>query len=61
MSCDAVVAQSFRALAAGRAQVVTGWKNKLLTALSSRVPKPLAARGSTVVLKKYRLKQANLS
>jgi short-subunit dehydrogenase len=61
MSGDAVVMQSFRALAAGRAQVVTGWKNKLLTALSSKVPKPLAARGSTVVLKKYRLKQANPS
>jgi len=57
MSCDAVVAQSFRALAAGRAQVVTGWKNKLLTALSSKVPKPLAARGSAVALKKFRLKQ----
>jgi len=58
MTCDAVVTQTWRALAAGRAQVVTGWKNKVLTALSSKVPKPLAARGSAVVLKKFRLKQA---
>jgi short-subunit dehydrogenase len=58
MTCDAVVNESFRALAAGRAQVVTGWKNKILTALSSKVPKPLATRGSAVVLKKFRLKQA---
>jgi short-subunit dehydrogenase len=61
MTCDAVVTQTWRALAAGRAQVVTGWKNKVLTALSSKVPKPLAARGSAVVLKKFRLKVAGQS
>jgi short-subunit dehydrogenase len=58
MTCDQVVRASFRALAAGRSQVVTGWKNQLLVAFSSKVPKPLAARGSAAVLKKYRLKQA---
>lgn len=57
MTCDEVVGISLRALAAGRAMVVTGWKNKVLTALSARVPKPLAARGSARVLARYRLKQ----
>ena len=57
MTCDEVVDASFRALAAGRAQVVTGWKNKALVMFCARVPKPLAARGSAVMLKKYRLKQ----
>ena len=58
MTCDQVVGASLRALAAGRAQVVTGWKNKLLVMMSARVPKPLAARGSTLVLAKFRLKKA---
>ncbi len=58
MTCDAVVGAAFRALAAGRAQVVTGWKNKLLVAFSAKIPKPLAARGSAVALEKFRLKQA---
>jgi short-subunit dehydrogenase len=57
MTCDGVVRETFDALASGRAQVVTGWKNKLLVACSARVPKPLAARGSAVMLKKFRLKQ----
>jgi len=58
MSCEAVVMAALRALAAGRSQVVTGWKNKLQTFASSPVPKPLAARVAGVVLAAYRQKQA---
>ncbi len=61
MTCDEVVAQSWRALAAGRAQVVAGWKNWAMTAFTSKIPKPLAARGSAIVLKKFRLKVAGQS
>ncbi len=61
MTCDAVVAQSFRALTAGRAQVVTGWKNQVMVAFSARLPKPLAARGSAVALKKFRLPEGGPS
>ncbi|MEI6862347.1 MAG: SDR family NAD(P)-dependent oxidoreductase [Verrucomicrobiota bacterium] len=57
MTCDEVVDAAFHALVAERAQVVTGWKNKVLAMFSARMPKPLAARGSAVMLKKYRLKQ----
>jgi short-subunit dehydrogenase len=57
MSAEAVVMAALRALAAGRSQVVTGWKNKLTTFASSPVPKPLAARVAGVALAAYRRKQ----
>lgn len=50
-----VVRESLQALAAGKAQVVTGWKNKLMTAVSSKFPKPLVARVSARVLARWRL------
>ena len=40
---DAVVQESLRALASGKALVVTGWLNKLQVALSSRLPRALVA------------------
>lgn len=52
---DEVVTESLRALARGKAQVVTGWKNKVLAALSSKLPKPLAARISAKILARWRL------
>ncbi|HNC23016.1 MAG TPA: SDR family NAD(P)-dependent oxidoreductase [Opitutaceae bacterium] len=57
MSADEVVDAAFRALAAGRSQVVTGWKNRLGAGLITKLPKPLAARAAAKVLARYRLKQ----
>ncbi len=57
LSADQVVEATLRALAAGRGQVVTGWKNRLGAALISKVPKPVAARAAAKVLARYRLKQ----
>lgn len=57
MSVEDVVAASYRALAAGRGQVVTGWKNKVATFVAGKTPKPLAARVARTVLARFRLKQ----
>ncbi len=59
METEEVIMISLRALAAGRAQIVTGWKNKL-TALAGSLPsRPLAARMSAKVLARFRLKQVS--
>jgi short-subunit dehydrogenase len=52
---EEVVRESLRALGRGRSQVVSGWKNWLGAAFSSRVPKPLAARVGAMFLKRWRL------
>lgn len=57
MSCEVVVMKSLRALAAGRSQIVTGWKNKLSAVAGSLPPKPIAARVAAMVLERFRLKQ----
>jgi short-subunit dehydrogenase len=57
MTSEAVVALALKALAAGRAQIVTGWKNKSYTFVSSKLPKPLVARIGAKVLARFRLKQ----
>jgi short-subunit dehydrogenase len=57
MSCEEVVMQSLRALAAGKSQVITGWKNRISAYAGSMSPKPLAARIARRVLARYRLKQ----
>lgn len=57
MSSEQVVEKSLRALAAGRAQVVTGWKNKVTASVGSMLPKPLVARVAAKVLARYQLKQ----
>ena len=57
MPCETVVRMSLRALASGRSQVVTGWKNRVSALAGSLVPKPLAARVTAWVLARYRLKQ----
>jgi short-subunit dehydrogenase len=51
---EQVVMASLRALAAGRSLVVSGWRNKVLTALASKLPKPLAARIAAKVIARYR-------
>lgn len=55
MTCEAVVEQSLRALGAERALVVTGWKNRLVAAVSSLGPKAMAARVARIVIGRYRM------
>jgi hypothetical protein len=50
MSSEEVAEIGLRALAAGRAQVVTGWRNKVMTFAGSKVSKPLAAKVSGKVI-----------
>jgi len=57
MTAEEVVMASLRALASGRAQVVTGWKNKLGAAFISKLPKPCAAWIAAKVLAQFRLKK----
>ncbi len=53
-TADEVVVTALHALARGRTMVVSGWKNRLLAAISSRLPKPLAARLAARVIARYR-------
>jgi short-subunit dehydrogenase len=52
---EQVVDESLQALASGKALVVTGWKNKLITAFSGLLPKPWVTRISAAVLARWRL------
>ncbi len=52
---EQVVDEALAAFAAGRAQVVTGWKNKLLVFGASLLSKPLIARLAARILARYRL------
>jgi short-subunit dehydrogenase len=54
MSTDEVVTLAFKALAARRAQIVTGWKNKVVAFAGSKVSKPFAAKISAIVLGNFR-------
>lgn len=56
---DEVVRESLAALAKGKAFVVTGWKNKLLSAFSSKVPKALVTRIGAKVLARWRLSKVS--
>ena len=58
MEPDDVVADAMRALAKGRAQVVPGWRNKMMTFLASRVSKPFAARVAGNFIAKTRVTKA---
>ncbi len=55
---EQVVDEALTALASGRMLVVTGWKNKLLTAVTGRLPKAFAARIGARVLARYRMSRA---
>ena len=57
MTCEQVVMGSLRALAAGRSQVVNGWKNKTMTFVTAKLPKPLMARAAAKALGSYQVKQ----
>ena len=54
MTSEAVVEKSFRALAAGRTQVVPGWHNQIYSFLGARLPKPVAARVAALMLARIR-------
>jgi uncharacterized protein len=56
-SSDQVVRESLSALRRGRTLVVTGWKNKLMATVSSKLPKVLITRVSAAVLARVRLRQ----
>lgn len=59
MDGEEVVMIALRALATGKAQVVTGWKNKLATLAGSIPSRPLAARMAAKVIARLRLKQVS--
>jgi uncharacterized protein len=54
---EAVVCEAVHALGAGRALVVTGWKNKLLVAGAGLMPKTWITRIAARVLARFRLKK----
>lgn len=54
---EQVVRASLAALAAGKAFVVSGWKNKLMTLAASLPPRALVARLAAVVLRRFRMRQ----
>jgi short-subunit dehydrogenase len=54
---EKVVLASLRALASGKSMVVSGWKNKLMTAFVTKFPKPLVSRLAGIALAHYRMKQ----
>jgi short-subunit dehydrogenase len=56
MSADDVVMQSFRALAADRSLVVTGWKNKISATAGGMAPKRLVTWIAGKVIGRYRMK-----
>lgn len=58
MTTDEVVTSAFRALGAGRAQVVPGLINKLYTFAGSKLPKPLAARVARAIMQRLRRSSA---
>lgn len=57
MSADEVVSLSMRALHAGRAHVVTGWRNRLSSSIASKLPKPWVTRIAARILERNRLQQ----
>ena len=54
---EKVVLASLRALARGKPMVVSGWKNKLMTASVSLLPKPFISRLAGLALGHFRMKQ----
>jgi uncharacterized protein len=54
-TADEVALEMLHALARGRTQLVCGWSNWFMAAVSSRLPKPLAARVGAWLLAKFRM------
>jgi short-subunit dehydrogenase len=55
---EKVVLASLRALASGKSMVVSGWKNKVMTAVVTKFPKPLVSWMAGKALAHYRMKRA---
>lgn len=55
MSADSVAEQTLDALARGKSLLVTGWKNKLIAFLGSKLPIVLVTRVGGALLRKMRL------
>jgi uncharacterized protein len=55
---EKVVMTSLRAMASGKAMVVSGWKNKIMAATASKFPKPLVSRLTAYALAHFRMKLA---
>jgi short-subunit dehydrogenase len=55
---EQVALAALRALAGGKSMVVSGWKNKLQTSVSSKLPKPFVSRMAGIALERWRLGQA---
>lgn len=58
---EQVVRESLQALRRRRGLVVTGWKNKLLAAITSKLPKAFVARVGARILARVRLRQVTSS
>jgi uncharacterized protein len=56
MASEVVVRAAMRALAAGKAEVVPGWRNKFVAFAAGLVPKSLATRVSQIAVARHRLK-----
>ena len=54
---EQVVLAALRALAARKPMVVSGWKNKLQAAVSSKLPKAFVSRMAALALARWRLNQ----
>ncbi len=52
---QACVEESLQAMRKNRAQIIPGWKNRLLGFLSARLPKPLAAKIGLRMIRKLKL------
>jgi short-subunit dehydrogenase len=54
---EKVASATLCALAAGKSMVVSGWKNKVMTAVVTTLPKPLISRLAGLALARYRMKR----
>jgi uncharacterized protein len=54
---EKVVLAALGAVASGRTVVVSGWKNKIMTAVVTKLPKALIARLAGIALGHYRMKR----
>lgn len=54
---EKVVLASLRAVASGKSMIVSGWKNKVMTAVVTKLPKALVSRLAGIALGHFRMKR----
>jgi short-subunit dehydrogenase len=54
-TADECADEALQSMAKNRPQVITGWKNKLLGVISSRLPKPWAAAVGFKMIQRLKL------